>query len=98
MEIQQGNYISQEAVSQLKSGMTKDQVRFVLGTPLVADIFHEDRWDYVYQRQRQNASADRGAAGVGLLRRRQAGAVEGDVCPLGAARARSRPGAANESS
>jgi outer membrane protein assembly factor BamE len=55
MEIQQGNYISQEAVSQLKLGMTKEQVRFVLGTPLVADIFHENRWDYVYRRQRQNS-------------------------------------------
>jgi outer membrane protein assembly factor BamE len=56
MEIQQGNYVSQEAVSQLKLGMTRDQVRFVLGTPLIADIFHEDRWDYVYRRQRENAS------------------------------------------
>jgi outer membrane protein assembly factor BamE len=55
MEIQQGNYISQEAVSQLKLGMTKEQVRFVLGTPLVADIFHENRWDYVYRRQRANS-------------------------------------------
>jgi outer membrane protein assembly factor BamE len=55
MEIQQGNYISQEAVSQLKPGMTKEQVRFVLGTPLVADIFHENRWDYVYRRQRANS-------------------------------------------
>ena len=35
--------------------MTIDQVRFVLGTPLVADIFHENRWDYVYRRQRQNS-------------------------------------------
>jgi outer membrane protein assembly factor BamE len=55
MEIQQGNYISQEAVSQLKLGMTREQVRFVLGTPLVADIFHEDRWDYIYRRQRANS-------------------------------------------
>ena len=50
MDIQQGNYISQEMVSQLKPGMTKEQVRFVLGTPLVTDIFHADRWDYVYYR------------------------------------------------
>ena len=56
MEVQQGNYISQEAVAQLKLGMTKEQVRFVLGTPLVADIFHENRWDYVYRRQRENSS------------------------------------------
>lgn len=55
MEVQQGNYISQEAVAQLKLGMTKEQVRFVLGTPLVADIFHENRWDYVYRRQRENS-------------------------------------------
>ena len=48
MDIQQGNYISQDMISQLKVGMTKEQVRYVLGTPLVADIFHADRWDYVY--------------------------------------------------
>ena len=48
MDIQQGNYISQDMVSQLKIGMTKEQVRYVLGTPLVADIFHADRWDYIY--------------------------------------------------
>lgn len=52
MEIQQGNYITQEMVSQLKLGMTKDQVRFALGTPLINDVFHADRWDYVYMRRR----------------------------------------------
>lgn len=48
IDIQQGNYVSQDMVSQLKRGMSKEQVRFVLGTPLLADIFHADRWDYVY--------------------------------------------------
>ena len=56
MEIQQGNYVSQEAVSKLKPGMTKEQVRFVLGTPLLTDIFHADRWDYVYRRQKVNSN------------------------------------------
>ena len=51
IDIQQGNFVSQEMVAQLKPGMSKDQVRFVLGTPLLADIFHGDRWDYVYWRQ-----------------------------------------------
>ena len=51
MEIQQGNFVSQEMVAQLKPGMTKEQVRFVLGTPMVTDIFHSDRWDYVYWRE-----------------------------------------------
>ena len=45
IEIQQGNFVSQEMVSQLKPGMSKDQVRFVLGTPLITDSFHADRWD-----------------------------------------------------
>ena len=49
-EIQQGNYISQELISQVKPGMTREQVRFLLGTPLLTDIFHADRWDYVYSR------------------------------------------------
>lgn len=48
IDIRQGNYITQEMVAQLKPGMTRDQVRFILGTPLVADIFHGERWDYIY--------------------------------------------------
>ena len=55
MEIQQGNFVSQEMVSQLKLGMTKEQVRFVLGTPLITDSFHADRWDYVFRRQKSNS-------------------------------------------
>ena len=42
-------------VAQLKPGLTRDQVRFVMGTPLLSDIFHEDRWDYVFVRQRANS-------------------------------------------
>lgn len=48
IDIRQGNYITQDMVAQLKPGMSRDQVRFILGTPLVADIFHADRWDYIY--------------------------------------------------
>ena len=55
MEIQQGNYVTQEMVAQLSPGLTRDQVKFVLGTPLVSDIFHEERWDYVFMRQRANS-------------------------------------------
>jgi outer membrane protein assembly factor BamE len=49
IDIQQGNVLSQEMVSQLRPGLTRDQVRYVLGTPLIADIFHQQRWDYVYR-------------------------------------------------
>jgi len=48
IDIQQGNYVTQDMVARLKPGMSKSQVRFALGTPLVIDPFHNDRWDYVY--------------------------------------------------
>ena len=48
-DIQQGNFVSEEMVSQLKEGMTRDQVRFILGTPLLTDLFHAERWDYPFR-------------------------------------------------
>jgi len=48
MNIQQGNYLVAESVSQLKEGMTRSQVRFLLGTPMVPDAFDSSRWDYYY--------------------------------------------------
>jgi outer membrane protein assembly factor BamE len=47
--VRQGNYIDQAMVAQLRPGMTKQQVQRILGTPLVADPFHQNRWDYYYQ-------------------------------------------------
>jgi outer membrane protein assembly factor BamE len=46
--IRQGNLITQEMVNELKPGMTKQQVRYLLGTPLLVDTFNEDRWEYLY--------------------------------------------------
>ena len=48
MDIQQGNLITEKEVMQLKRGMSKREVRYVMGTPLVVDPFHTDRWDYYY--------------------------------------------------
>ncbi|MCP4638135.1 MAG: outer membrane protein assembly factor BamE [Methyloversatilis sp.] len=48
IDIRQGNLVTQEMVGQLKAGMSREQVRFLLGTPMLADVFHPDRWDYVY--------------------------------------------------
>lgn len=48
MDVQQGNVVAQEMIDKVKPGMTRAQVRFVLGTPLINDPFHPDRWDYVY--------------------------------------------------
>lgn len=52
--VQQGNFVSQEMASQLKEGMTREQVRFLLGTALLTDMFHEDRWDYPFRLQKPN--------------------------------------------
>ncbi|HEX9172345.1 MAG TPA: outer membrane protein assembly factor BamE [Telluria sp.] len=53
-DIQQGNFVSQEMLTQLKVGQTREQVRFLLGTPLLTDIFHADRWDYPFYLARGN--------------------------------------------
>jgi outer membrane protein assembly factor BamE len=59
-DVQQGNFISAEMMTQLKDGMkrkegiTREQVRFILGTPLLTDPFHGDRWDYVFRMQKGN--------------------------------------------
>ena len=47
-DVQQGNIIEDKQLQQLKTGMTKEQVKFLLGSPIVKDAFHQDRWDYVY--------------------------------------------------
>jgi len=59
VDIQQGNFVSREMVAQLKEtmkkgSMTPEQVRFVMGTPLLTDIFHKDRWDYVFRLNKSN--------------------------------------------
>jgi outer membrane protein assembly factor BamE len=47
-EIQQGNVVEQEQVNQLQPGLSKRQVKFLLGTPMLNDVFHANRWDYAY--------------------------------------------------
>ncbi|TAK42761.1 MAG: outer membrane protein assembly factor BamE [Betaproteobacteria bacterium] len=90
MDIQQGNYISQEMVSQLRRGMTREQVRFVLGTPLLADIFHADRWDYVFYRDVLGGVREERKIAVvfedGKLAR-----IDGDVVPAAAPEAAATP-------
>ena len=46
--IAQGNLVEQEDLDQVELGMTRNQVRFLLGTPMIDDPFHKDRWDYIY--------------------------------------------------
>lgn len=55
IDVIQGNFIAREQVEQLKAGMSRAEVKAVLGTPLLASVFHGDRWDYVFTFRRQGA-------------------------------------------
>ena len=85
IEIQQGNFLTQEMIAQLKPGMTKDQVRFILGTPLVADMFHANRWDYMFRRQRMNSREIEERHIVVFFEDGKLKLIEGDVVAAGAA-------------
>ncbi|MCQ2029257.1 outer membrane protein assembly factor BamE [Stutzerimonas zhaodongensis] len=63
VDIQQGNVVTQDMIDQLRPGMTRSQVRFIMGNPLITDTFHANRWDYLYsiqpggsQRQQERVS------------------------------------------
>jgi len=94
IDIRQGNYVDQEMVAQLRRGMTRDQVRYVLGSPLVVDMFRKDRWDYVYRFRPGSGEAQQRVISLfftgDVLDR-----IEGDVAaasgtPVAAAHERSR--------
>ena len=48
IDVQQGNVVEEKQLNQLSMGMPREQVRFILGTPLIQDVFHANRWDYYY--------------------------------------------------
>lgn len=84
MDIQQGNVVTSKMLLQLKPGMTKSQVRFIMGTPLIVDSFHKDRWDYFYQMRHAGKVIEQRRVILefekDLLTR-----VRGDVVPAGTA-------------
>lgn len=54
LTVQQGNIVTQDMVDELKEGMTKRQVAYVMGTPLVKSPYQQDRWDYIYTLERRD--------------------------------------------
>lgn len=60
LDVQQGNKLEADDVDRVEIGMSRNQVRFLLGTPVVDDLFHSDRWDYIYYfKPGRGATADR---------------------------------------
>ena len=80
IEVVQGNFVSREQVDALQKGMSRDQVRNVLGTPLVTSIFHGDRWDYVFTLRRQGVESQRRHLAV-FFKDDVMDHVEGDTMP-----------------
>ncbi len=57
-DLPQGNYLTQEMIDQVKTGMTREQVKFALGSALLTPVFRADRWDYVFRYQRANGTSE----------------------------------------
>jgi outer membrane protein assembly factor BamE len=81
IDIRQGNYIDDAMLEQLKPGMTREQVRFALGSPLVADVFHSDRWDYVYRFKPGNRDKEEQRTVSVFFVNDKLDRVEGDITP-----------------
>lgn len=80
IDIQQGNVITQEMINQLRPGMTRAQVQYVMGTPLLEDTFNRNRWDYIYSLQ--PGGKDREQKTVTLLfQNDQLRSIQGDLKP-----------------
>ena len=82
MEVQQGNVVTSKMLLQLRPGMTKSQVRFIMGTPLVVDSFHTNRWDYFYQ-MRQKGKITEQRRVILDFENDVLAKVRGDVVPAG---------------
>jgi outer membrane protein assembly factor BamE len=82
MPIQQGNYLDATALVQVKKGMTRAQVRYLLGTPMVPGGFDNDRWDYDYYLKVQHVDAPRRARAAVYFHNDVVDHVDSDVMPV----------------
>ncbi len=81
IDVQQGNYVDQTMLSKLKAGMTKSQVRYVLGSPLITDPFHAERWDYTFI-DRPNGKLKASRRVTVIFEGDKLSRLQGDVPPL----------------
>jgi outer membrane protein assembly factor BamE len=80
IDVQQGNYVTQDVVAKLKKGMSKADVKQLLGTPLLTDMFHANRWDYYFSQVKGGKAEDRTRLSV-FFEDDKLVAVMGDVRP-----------------
>lgn len=84
MDIQQGNVVTSKMLLQLRPGMTKSQVKFIMGSPLIVDSFHKDRWDYFYQLRQAGKIVEQRRV-ILDFEKDLLSKVRGDVVPVGTA-------------
>lgn len=80
IDIPQGNYVTQQMLDQVKDGMSREQVRFALGSPLLVNPFRTDQWDYVYRYQHANGRADVRRVAIRFADNRVSG-IQADALP-----------------
>lgn len=81
MDIQQGNVVTQDMVDQLRPGMSPRQVRFIMGSPLITDTFHPNRWDYLYSYQSGGSRRQQERISLVFSKENQLVGLSGDFMP-----------------
>ena len=84
IDIQQGNVVTRKMVNQLELGMTRAQVQYIMGTPLLQDTFDRNRWDYIYSNQPGDARRDQRTVTLFFENDRlRSRSISGDFVPKG---------------
>ena len=81
-DVPQGNVVTKEMVEQLRPGMSREQVRFLLGTPMLASMFHSDRWDYVYYLKRGKGNETQSRKLVVFFKENRLDRFDADPMPI----------------
>jgi outer membrane protein assembly factor BamE len=92
IDVQQGNYVTQDVVAKLKKGMSKSDVKGLLGTPLLVDPFHANRWDYYFSNVKGGRAEDRTRLTI-FFEEDKLVSVMGDVRPAAPAPVAPKPAA-----
>lgn len=80
IDVQQGNVVTQEMLDQLAVGMPMSKVRFIMGTPIVVDVFHQQRWDYVYNFQAGGGEREQRRISL-VFNKGNLASIDGDIAP-----------------
>ena len=81
IDIQQGNVVTQDMIDHLRPGMTRRQVRFIMGNPLIQDTFHTNRWDYLYSLQPGGGERQQERISIFFNENDQLASLSGDFMP-----------------